>query len=143
MSVKIRNRKSRRLPRAFSELVRLMPPMAISDDLQHQNVVAMIDRLMQIEPLSPGQSDYLETLLELVETYEAKRYAVEVSDLHGIRMLKRVLGESHMSGSDFARLLGLHPTMGSKILSGERQLTWEHAKILAAHFKLSPILFMD
>jgi antitoxin component HigA of HigAB toxin-antitoxin module len=120
-----------------------MPPMAIRDDVQHRNVVAMIDRLMQIVPLSRGQSDYMETLIELVETYETKRHALNVSDVNGTEMLKHVLGESNMSGSDLARLLGIHPTMGSKILSGQRRLTWEHAKTLASHFKLSPALFMD
>lgn len=143
MSVKTKNRKFLRLPGTFSELVRLMPPMAIRDDVQHRNVVAMIDRLMQIVPLSRGQSDYMETLIELVETYETKRHALNVSDVNGTEMLKHVLGESNMSGSDLARLLGIHPTMGSKILSGQRRLTWEHAKTLASHFKLSPALFMD
>ncbi len=143
MKLKTKNRKPQRLPGTFTELVRLMPPMTIRDDVQHGNVVAMIDSLMRIEPLSRGQADYLETLLELVETYEAKRHALNLSDLSGTQMLKHVLGESSMSGSDLARLLGIHPTMGSKILSGQRGLTWDHAKILAAHFKLSPALFMD
>jgi HTH-type transcriptional regulator / antitoxin HigA len=143
MSVKTKSRKSRHLPGTFTELVRLMPPMAIRDDIQHKNVVAVIDRLMQIESLSRGQADYLETLVELVETYEAKRHALDVSDLDGGQMLKHVVEESGISGSDLARLLGMHPTMGSKILGGQRRLTWDHAKILAAHFKLSPELFMD
>jgi antitoxin component HigA of HigAB toxin-antitoxin module len=143
MSINTKNRKFSRLPGTFTELVRLMPPMAIRDDVQHGNVVAMIDRLMQIDPLSRGQSDYMETLVELVETYEKKRHALDVSDVNGTEMLKHVLGESNMSGSDLARLLGIHPTMGSKILSGQRRLTWEHAKTLASHFKLSPALFMD
>jgi len=143
MSVKTKNRKLSRLPGTFTELVRLMPPMAIRDDVQHRNVVAMIDRLMRIESLSHGQSDYLETLVELVETYEAKRHSLDVSDLNGTEMLKHVLGESNMSGSDLAQLLEIHPTMGSKILSGQRRLTWGHAKTLASHFKLSPEMFMD
>ncbi len=141
--MKIKSRKSHRLPGTFSDLVRLMPPMAIRDDIQHRNVLVVIDRLMQVERLSRGQADYLETLVELVETYEARQHALDVSDLGGTQMLKHVVGESSMSGSDLARLLGIHPTMGSKILGGQRRLTWDHAKILAAHFKLSPELFMD
>jgi antitoxin component HigA of HigAB toxin-antitoxin module len=46
-------------------------------------------------------------------------------------------------GSELARLLGVHATMGSKILKGDRRLTGDHAKLLGAHFKLAPALFMD
>lgn len=47
-----------------------------------------------------------------------------------------------MNPSDLARLLGLHVSMGSKILKGERSLTVEHLKKLSARFKVRPDLFM-
>jgi antitoxin component HigA of HigAB toxin-antitoxin module len=113
------------------------------DDIDHNNTVEMIERLMQIEKLSPDQSQYLETLVELVEVYEARQHAIDLSRLTGIRMLKYIMEQSGMSASDLARLLKIHASMGSKILKGERQLTWEHAKVLAAEFKVAPVLFMD
>jgi HTH-type transcriptional regulator / antitoxin HigA len=143
MAVKTKNPKARPLPAQFDELVRLLPPMAIKDDIQHENTLAMIDRLMRIDRLSRGQSDYLETLVELVEAYESRNHAIDTSNLHGIRMLKHLLSQSNMSGSDLGRFLGIHPTMGSKILAGDRHLTWDHAKALAARFKVAPALFMD
>ncbi len=120
-----------------------MPPMAIRDNIHHENTVEMIDRLMRVEKLSPDQSQYLETLVELVEAYEARRHAIDLSRLTGLRMLKHVMENSGMSASDLARLLKIHASMGSKILKGERQLTWDHAKVLAGEFKVSPVLFMD
>jgi antitoxin component HigA of HigAB toxin-antitoxin module len=117
--------------------------MAIRDDLHHQNMLEMIDHLMGIENLSPGQSDYLETLLELVEAYETKHHAIDVSGLTGLQMLNFVMEQAGMSASDLGRLLNMHPTMGSKILKSERRLSWDHAKILAARFKVAPALFMD
>ena len=78
-----------------------------------------------------------------MEVYEAKRHAIDLSDLTGFRMLKHVTSEAGISGADLARLLKVHPTMGCKILSGSRRLTWEHAKILAEHFKVGPALFME
>jgi len=136
-----KNRDS--FPDSFEQLVRMMPPMAIHDDLQYANTIEVVDRLMQIEKLTQGQSDYLETLVELVEAYEAKRHAIDVSNLGGIRMLKHVVTQSGISRSELARLLNMHPTMGSKILKGDRRLTWNHAKILGARFKVSPALFME
>jgi HTH-type transcriptional regulator / antitoxin HigA len=143
MNTNTKRRNLLNLPKGFGALVRLMPPMAIRDDVQHSNTVEMIDHLMQVERLSRGQSDYLETLVELVESYEAKRACLNVAGLSGVEMLRHVLEETEQTGSDLGRLLGVHPTMGSKILNGERRLTWNHAKILASRFKLDPGLFMD
>jgi HTH-type transcriptional regulator/antitoxin HigA len=143
MAIKTNKAKPGRLPESFSQLVQLMPPMAIRDGVQHANTLELIDRLMQIEKLSRGQADYLETLVELVEAYEAKHHAIDVSKVNGVRALKHLLEQSGMSGSDLARLLGMHPTMGSKILNGDRKLTWDHAKALGARFKVAPALFMD
>ena len=143
MALKSHASNSRRLPTSFDALVRLMPPMAVSDDVQHQNVVEMVDRLMQVDNLSAGQSIYLETLVELVEAYEARTHAVDVSGLGGMRMLKHLLEQSKLSAIDLAKLLEIHPTMGSKILRGDRRLTWEHAKVLGERFRVAPSLLMD
>ena len=143
MKVKAKRQKITSLPKDFRELVRLMPPMAIRDDVQHSNTAEMIDRLMQIERLTRGQADYLETLVELVESYEARHHALDLAGLDGIEILRHVMQQVKLSGSDLARLLGVHPTMGSKFLNGERRLTWKHAKILASRFKVEPALFMD
>jgi antitoxin component HigA of HigAB toxin-antitoxin module len=143
MSAAIKVQKRASLPGSFEELVGMLAPMAIRDDVQHANTIEMIDRLMRIESLSKGQADYLETLVELVEAYEARHHAIDVSNVTGLRMLRHVVGESGMSGSDLARLLGMHPTMGSKMLKGQRRLTWDHAKILGRHFKVGAVVFMD
>jgi HTH-type transcriptional regulator / antitoxin HigA len=143
MATKTTRKSPVRLPRSFNELVQLMPPMAIRDDVQHANTVQMVDRLMQIEKPSSGQSNYLETLVELVEAYEARHHAIDTSSVTGIQTLRHVLDQLGLSGSDLARLLGVHPTMGSKILNGERKLTWDHAKALSARFKMAPAAFMD
>ncbi len=47
-----------------------------------------------------------------------------------------------MNASDLARLLGVHPSMGSKILNGDRMLTVEHLRKLSERFKVNPQVFM-
>ena len=131
------------LPKSFDRLVALLPPMAIRDEVHHSNTVEIIDRLMQVEKLSRDQADYLETLLELVEVYEARHHAIELSRSTGLESLKHIMTAAGLNGSDLGRLLGVHASMGSKILNGERKLTWEHAKKLAARFAVAPALFMD
>jgi len=137
----IRNANAR-LPRSFGDLVAEMPPQAIEDDVHYDNTVEVIDRLMAAGKLTKGQEVYLETLVQLVQAYEARQQAIDTADLKGIDALRHLLTENDMNASDLARLLGVHPSMGSKILKGERSLTVEHLRKLADRFKVRPELFM-
>jgi HTH-type transcriptional regulator/antitoxin HigA len=137
-----RTTTKKRLPGRFEELVRLMPPQAVMDDVYLDNALEMIDRLMAAGKLTKGQELYLETLVQLVEAYEADRHAIDTSDLSGLDSLRHLMKENGMNASDLARLLGVHASMGSKILRGERSLTVEHVRKLAARFRVSPQLFI-
>lgn len=134
--------KRAKLPGRFDDLVREMPPRAIVDEAHYENTLEMIDRLMAGGALTKGQSDYMETLVQLVEVYEASRHAIDTSDIKGLDMLKHFVAESKMNASDLARLLGVHPSMGSKILKGERALTIDHVKKLAVRFKVRAEAFI-
>lgn len=134
-----RNTKAR-LPGKFEELVRLMPPAAIMDDVHHENTVEMIDRLMANGRLTKGQELYMETLVQLVQAYEAAHHAIDAPS--GIEALKHLLAEHGLNASALAKLLDVHASMGSKILKGERALTIDHIQTLAAKFKVRPEIFL-
>jgi HTH-type transcriptional regulator/antitoxin HigA len=121
----------------------MMVPQAIRDDVEHDNALEVIDTLMALRKLTPGQARYLETLVQLVEAYEARHHSIQTDDMSGIEFLKHLMEENEMNGSDLARLLEVHPSMGSKILQGDRFLTVQHLRKLAAHFKISPAVFLD
>ena len=131
------------LPGRFVDIVHLMPPQAIQDDAHYESTVEMVDRLMAAGKLSKGQSLYLETLVQLVRAYEAEHHAIDTSDISGLDSLQHLLDENGMNASDLARLLEVHPSMGSKILRGERSLTVEHLRKLCDRFKVNPRLFMN
>lgn len=57
--------------------------------------------------------------------------------------LRVLLDEHGMSAADLARLLGVHRSMGSKLLKGERALTARHLQILSDRFKVSAELFLE
>ena len=130
------------LPRRFEELVAVMAPRAIVSDDHHDDTLEMIDRLMGSGRLTAGQAAYLETLVQLVEAHERQHHAIDVDDIDGIAALRHLLAESQMNASDMARLLGLHPSMGSKILNGDRSLTLDHVRTLAARFCVRPGLLI-
>ncbi len=132
-----------KLPGRFDDLVAMMPPQAILDEVHYDNTVEVIDRLMASGKLTKGQELYLETLVQLVQAYEVKHHAIDTSGISGVESLRYLLAENDMSASDLARLLGVHVSMGSKILQGERSLTVEHLRKLVDRFKVRPELFME
>ena len=139
----IRHLESKKLPDRFGDLVQIMPPRVIRDAVGYENTVEMVDRLMAAGRLSKGQSLYLETLVQLVQGYEAEHHAIDTTGISGLDSLKHLLEENGMNASDLARLLGVHPSMGSKILRGERALTVDHIRTLCERFRVDPRLFMD
>lgn len=132
-----------KLPGRFEDLVALMPPRAITDESHYEESLEMVDRLMALARHTKGQAVYLETLVQLIEAYEAKHYAIEMKDISGIELLRNLLSENDMNASDLARLLGVHASMGSKLLKGDRSLTVEHLQKLAKRFQVRPELFMN
>lgn len=130
-----------KLPGKFDDLVQLMTPQAILDDVHYENTTEMIDRLMASGKLSKGQELYMETLVQLVQAYEASHHTIESP--RGIDALKHLMEAHGMNAAGLARVLGVHTSMGSKILKGERALTVDHLKLLASKFKVRADTFME
>ncbi|MBM3881632.1 MAG: transcriptional regulator [Verrucomicrobia bacterium] len=47
-----------------------------------------------------------------------------------------------LNAADLARLLGVHRTLGSIILRGERKLTLNHVRTLTRHFGVAAEVFL-
>ncbi|MEK6703857.1 MAG: hypothetical protein AABZ53_16480 [Planctomycetota bacterium] len=58
-------------------------------------------------------------------------------------MLQHLLYENGINASGLARLLGIHPSMGSKLLKGDRALTVDHIRLLAARSTVRADTFID
>lgn len=134
-------RPSAKLPSRFESLAKLLLPQAIANQTQCERMVEMIDRLMAHGTLTKGQELYMETLVQLVEAYEARQFAV--ARVRGLDALKHLLEANQMTAADLSRLLHVHASMGSKILKGERSLTVEHIVALAKRFGVRADLFID
>ncbi len=130
------------MPKKYSELVKLMPPRTIHDDVDLENVTEIIDRLAVLDHPTKDQADYLETLSTLIAVYENARHPIDVSRLGPLETLKFLLKEHELNASDLGRLLGQRQ-LGSAILRGDRQLSKSHIVKLAAHFGVSPNVFFS
>jgi len=133
-----------RLPTTYGDLVALLPPRPIHDDVDLANATEVIHRLALAgagSPLNADQEDYLEALSTFVEAYEDIHYPFDDSKLTPLDVLKFLLEDRDMNASDLGRLLG-NRTLGAAILSGKRNLSKAHIKKLAEHFKLDPGVFL-
>jgi len=135
------SRSPRKLPGRFEDLVALLAPRAIRDEIDYESMIEMLDRLTSLPRLTKGQEQYFETLSVLVEAYENDHHAIEVADLPPIQVLKHLLDSSDMNASQLGELLG-NRSLGSKILRGQRELSKNHIRLLAERFNVDPGLFI-
>ncbi len=130
-----------KLATRFEDLVGVLPPRAIHDEIEYEQVIRMLDRLTSLPRLTKGQERYLETLSVLVEAYERDQHAIDLRDINAIQVLEHLLESNGWNASQLGELLG-NRALGSKILRGERELSKTHIRTLAERFKLNPGLFI-
>lgn len=123
---------------AYIALVREFVPRPIRDEDEYQRAVALMERLLNREDLSPGAQDYLDALTTFIEGYEAEH--VKLDDVHGVEMLRALMEMNDLKQKD------LVPEFGSAsyvcdVLSGRRDLSKPIIKKLAARFNVSPAVF--
>lgn len=140
MKATVKASEFQKLPRSYDELVRVLPPRPIHDEVDLANATEMIDQLAGYD-LNADQEDYLDALSTFVEAYERQHHPVDDSRVGPLEALQFLLNEHGMTGSDLGRLLG-NRTLGAAILRGKRKLSKAHIKMLAEYFKVQPALFL-
>ena len=140
-----RKKATRRLPDpAYLALIRRFPLRPLRSDADYELAVRVLDTLV-VRPegsLGFGEQDYLDTLTMLVEAYDNEHHAFAVKKYEPLSMLKYIMQESETTQADLGRLLG-NRALASLILNGHRELSKSHIRKLAAHFKVSPALFLS
>jgi antitoxin component HigA of HigAB toxin-antitoxin module len=127
----------------YAELVAILPPRPLRDKHEYDCAIKMIGRLVGYD-LNRDQADYLEALTVFVERYEAEHDETQVNTrrVSGLDVLRTLLEEHEMNGTDLSRLLGASRSLGAMILRGERSLTAHHARLLGKHFHVDPGVFI-
>ncbi len=129
-----------KLPTRYADLIAMHVPRPIHDRAAYDNTVEVIDALAG-NKLNADQEDYLELLSQLVEAYETEQLGPPPK-LTGPESLKFLLKEHQLTGDDLAALLGVDRSTAYKLLKGTRQLTLQHVRRLAEHFKVGAELFV-
>ena len=130
------------IPKTYDQLLMLYALRPIHNDGELEQATEIID-ILAGHNLNADQADYLDVLATLVEVYENAHNPLYDPAISGLDALRALLDEHGMNAADLARLLGVHRSMGSKLLKGERALTARHLKMLSDRFKVSAALFLD
>ena len=99
---KIKQTRPQALPGRFEQLVKMMPPQAIRNDGQNRKMLDMIDRLKSRKKLTRGQALYRETLVQLVQAYEAEHHRIDPSRTGKVACVATLHGRNAESTKDLA-----------------------------------------
>jgi HTH-type transcriptional regulator/antitoxin HigA len=129
------------IPETFAELVSVWVPRAIHDRAEFENAMEIIEAIAGFD-LNSEQEDYLETVSILADEYDRK-HNPQSARAKPVEVLRHLVEEHNLSSRALGRILGKDESLGSKILSGERAITVDHAVTLAKHFGIRPETFLD
>jgi len=134
-------RKPKPMAARYAELVMRFPLRPLRDEVDYDNALEVAESMVGSVDLTEDQADYLDVLTDIIQKYEAGHHFVGGGG-SSVDILRKMLKEQGLSGSDLGRLLGNRP-LGGAILRGERKLSKAHIRVLADHFKVSTDLFLD
>ena len=124
------------IPESYAELVGLFMPRPLHDDVDYRNALATLDAMAGFE-MNADQQDYFEAIATFVEKYEAEHHAIDEMKMTPVELLQSIIDEHGMTKSDLGQLLG-DRSLGHRILTGQRELSKAHIRILAERFSLNP-----
>ena len=124
------------IPDSYAELVDLLMPRPLHDDVDYRNALGVLDAMAGFD-MNADQEDYFEAIATFIEKYEARHHAIANEKMAPAELLRSLVAEHGMTESDLGRLLG-DRSLGHRILSGEREVSKAHIRILAEHFSLNP-----
>jgi HTH-type transcriptional regulator/antitoxin HigA len=125
-----------KIPARYAELVDLFMPRPLHDDVDYRNALAVLDAMAGFK-MNADQEDYFDAIATFVEKYEAENHAIDATAMTPVQLIRALMDEHGLNESDLGRLLG-DRSLGHRILSGERELSKVHIRVLAEHFRLNP-----
>jgi HTH-type transcriptional regulator / antitoxin HigA len=136
------NRNSKKAPETFEELCRLFLPRPIHDEAENAEMIRVMDWIA-VRAQNRDQFDYAKMLGDLVTEYEIAQRRRVKSKLSGLELLRAVIESSGLTQAELAKVLGVAQGTVSKIMTGARSITVDHAKRASRYFKMAPEAFLD
>jgi HTH-type transcriptional regulator/antitoxin HigA len=139
MATKLRSRK-RPETDTYMDLVRRFPLKPIRNDQQHEEAVEIVAGFIGRD-LDGGTSDYLDTLVLLVNKYEDENHSPSGLGLTPQEALRAIMTANNMTQAQIGKVIGSESAL-SMFLNGERELSKSHIKALVKRFRVDANLFL-
>ena len=124
----------------YMTLIRRFPLKPIKDDAAHEQAVAVIGELMG-RTLDTGASDYLDTLILLVNKYEDEHHSPAGLKMTPRAALRAIMETNDLTQADIGRIIGSESVV-SMFLKGERELSKSQIRALVEKFRVDASLFL-
>lgn len=134
--MKAKTSSREKMPKTYAELVKRFMPRPLHDDVDYRNALAVLDTMAGFK-MNTDQEDYFEAIATFIEKYEARHHAIGGSKMTPVALIRALMDEHGMNESDLGRLLG-DRSLGHRILSGERELSKVHIRVLSKNFSVNP-----
>jgi len=125
------------VPESFEQLCKILLPRPIHDEAENKEMIRVMDWIA-VRAHNQDQFDYAKMLGNLVTEFEVSQKQRARGDLSGLELLKAVTESSGATQAELAKILGIEQGTMSKIMSGTRSITVDHAKRLGRRFKMRP-----
>jgi HTH-type transcriptional regulator/antitoxin HigA len=113
-------------------------PSPITSDHQHEQYLAVLDKLLSRDNPTREEGKYAEVLVTLIEAYEKERHSV--SDASPIEVLRTLMEANGLRQKDLVPIFGSESIV-SEVLHKKRDLNKSHIEKLSKRFNVSPAVF--
>ncbi|HCQ8410687.1 helix-turn-helix domain-containing protein [Klebsiella variicola] len=133
--------------KAANDLACIVPLLGGSSSRKdYEEARKLVEYLLEHDPDSP----LVDMLTARIDAWEDKDNAVEFEEFNtrieagknGVSLLRVLMQQYGLSQSDFENEIG-NKSLVSRILSGERSLTFDHMRALANRFQIPVSMFID
>ncbi len=113
-------------------------PTPITSERQHEDYLAVLDKLASKENPTSDEEKYAEVLMTLIEAYEEEHHAIpEASPLN---VLRGLMDANNLRQKDLIPIFGSESIV-SEVLHKKRELNKTHIAKLSKRFRISPAAF--
>ena len=113
-------------------------PTTITSERQHEEYLAVLDKLASKERPTGEEEKYAEVLMTLIEAYEVEHHAIP--DAPPVEVLRALMEANGLRQKDLAAIFGTESIV-SEVLRKKRGLNKAHIEKLSKRFGISPAVF--
>lgn len=136
--MKTMHQASQRSADDYLRLVQRFPLRPLRTQAEHDEAVRVLGRLdgRAEPPLGAGERDYAEAIAHFIKAYEDARHRPHPA-MSPVRIIRFLMEQHQMNTEALGKVLGSQ-TAASLVLNGKRELSKNHIRRLARHFKVDP-----